>query len=108
MKKNKAWIYLIVGGLMEIVWATGFKYDQVPGIVVVISLLISFDLFIRASKEISIGIAYSVFAAMGTIGTVITDVILSASRLSPLKIGLVAFLLLCVIGLKMSEQGSEA
>lgn len=108
MKKNKAWIYLIVGGLLEIVWATGFKYDQIPGIVVVISLLISFDFLVRASRVISIGIAYSVFTAMGTVGTVITDTILSNTPISFLKMALVAFLLLCVIGLKMSEKGSEA
>jgi multidrug transporter EmrE-like cation transporter len=108
MKKNIAWSYLIIGGLLEIVWATGFKYDQIPDMVVLLSILLSFDLLIRASKEISIGIAYSVFTAMGTVGTVMTDTLLSGSPLNPLKVALVAFLLLCVIGLKMSEQGSEA
>lgn len=44
----RAWSYVILGGLLEIVWASGFKYEAVPGLVVLIALLASFDLIIRA------------------------------------------------------------
>lgn len=40
----RAWTYILIGGLLEIVWASGFKYEAVPSIIVLVSLLTSFDL----------------------------------------------------------------
>ena len=107
LSANRAWLYIIVGGMLEIVWASGFKYDAVPPIVVLISLLVSFDLIIRATKVIPVGTAYAVFAGMGTIGTVMVDALFSDEKLSLLKVAIILFLLLCIVGLKLTGKGSE-
>jgi Membrane transporters of cations and cationic drugs len=100
---NRAWAYVILGGALEIVWASGFKYEAVPPIVVLIALLCSFDLIIRATKVIPVGTTYAVFAAIGTIGTVIVEAVFSNGDVSLLRIGIILLLLMFIIGLKLTS-----
>ncbi|MCK2001043.1 SMR family transporter [[Brevibacterium] frigoritolerans] len=107
MSESKAWLFVIIGGLLEVIWASGFKYESIPPIVVIISLLTSFDLIIRAAKVLPIGTVYAVFAGMGTIGTTIVEIIFSGGIVSPLRIAFVLLLLACIVGLKLTAKGSE-
>lgn len=104
LAKNKAWLYVAMGGALEIIWASGFKYEQVPPLVILIALLTSFDLIIRATKVLPVGTVYAVFAGIGTVGTVIVEAVAEQS-IHPGKIGLILLLLAFIIGLKVT--GSE-
>lgn len=107
MSESKAWAFVIIGGLLEVIWASGFKYEAVPSIVVLISLLASFELIIKATKVLPIGTVYAVFAGMGTIGTTIVELILSNGVVSPLRVFFILLLLACIVGLKLTAKGSE-
>ena len=107
ISEKRAWTYVVLGGLLEIVWASGFKYEAIPGIVVLASLLVSFDLIIRATKVLPVGTVYAVFAGMGTLGTTIVEIVMSGGDVSALRIVFIATLLACIIGLKLSGKGSE-
>ena len=107
MSESKAWVYVIIGGLLEVIWASGFKYEAIPSLVVIISLLTSFDLIIKAAKVLPIGTVYAVFAGMGTIGTTIVEIIFSGGIVSPLRIAFILLLLACIVGLKLTAKGSE-
>lgn len=98
---NRAWLYVVLGGLLEIVWASGFKYEQIPSLVVIAALLASFDLIIRAAGVLPVGTVYAVFAAMGTIGTTAVEAVVSRG-ISPAKACVILLLLLFVIGLKLT------
>lgn len=104
MSTSKAWSYLIIGGLLEIVWASGLKFDEIPIFVVIIAILISFDFLIKSSKVLPIGTAYAVFTSMGTLGTLIVDFIFGESSMSFWKFLLILLLLGCVIGLKVTSE----
>ena len=106
LSPNRAWLYVVLGGLLEIVWAAGFKYEQIPPLVVIIALLASFDLIIRATGVLPIGTVYAVFAAMGTVGTTAVEAILSGG-ISPGKILILLLLLLCILGLKLTSGEGE-
>jgi len=108
ISETRAWTYVILGGLLEIVWASGFKYEAIPGIIVLVSLLTSFDLIIRATKVLPVGTVYAVFAGMGTLGTTIVEIVMSGGDVSTLRIVFIVTLLACIIGLKLSSKGSEA
>ncbi|WP_244965730.1 DMT family transporter [Paenibacillus alvei] len=99
---NRAWLYIVLGGSLEIVWASGFKYEQIPPLVVLVALLLSFDLIIRAAKVIPIGTTYAVFAGIGTVGTVVVEAVMS-HEFNPIKIGIILLLLLFIIGLKLTS-----
>lgn len=108
ISEARAWTYVLLGGLLEIVWASGFKYESIPSIVVLISLLTSFDLIIKATKALPVGTVYAVFAGMGTLGTTIMEMVMSGGTVSMLRIIFILMLLACIVGLKLSSKGSEA
>lgn len=104
ISETKAWIFVVLGGLLEIVWASGFKYEAIPSLVVLIALLVSFDLIIRATKVLPVGTVYAVFAGMGTLGTTIVEIVASGGDVSFLRILFILLLLVCIIGLKLSTD----
>ncbi|MBH5320911.1 hypothetical protein I6N90_24290 [Paenibacillus sp. GSMTC-2017] len=108
ISESRAWTYVFIGGLLEIVWASGFKYEQINGIVVLIALFVSFDLIIKATKVLPVGTVYAVFAGMGTLGTTIVEIVMSGGSISMLRIAFILLLLACIVGLKLSSKGSEA
>lgn len=101
LTKNRAWLYVAIGGLLEIIWAMGFKYEAIPPLVVLVSLLLSFDLIIRATKVLPVGTVYAVFAGIGTVGTVIVEAVMEG-EISFAKIGIILLLLVFIVGLKLS------
>ncbi len=100
--KNQAWLYVLAAGGLEIVWASGMKYG-LPAFVIIISLLVTFDLLVDAAKALPIGTAYAVFTAIGTVGTVIVEAIISGS-VNLAKVLLIGLLLLFIVGLKASSE----
>jgi len=103
---GRAWTYVLIGGVLEILWASGFKYEVIPSVVVLISLLASFDLIIRATKVLPVGTVYAVFTGIGTLGTTIVEIVLSGG-VSLLRILFVLLLLACIIVLKLTSERSE-
>jgi len=104
---GKAWTYVIAGGLLEIVWASGFKYEEVPSLLVLAALLTSFDLIIRATRTLPVGTVYAVFAGMGTLGTTFVEIAASGGEVSIARIAFILLLLACIVGLKLSGEGRE-
>jgi paired small multidrug resistance pump len=103
-KTNRAWLFVILAGMLEIVWASGLKYQFVPYLLMVPAILLGFDLFVRAAKRMPIGTAYAVFVGIGTVGTIVVESIISHGGVSFLKGGLILLLLLCIIGLKLTSH----
>lgn len=107
MSESKAWLYVIIAGMLEIIWASGFKYEAIPTLLVIVSILGSFDLLIRSTKTLPVGTVYAVFAGMGTIGTTIVEIVFSGEPVSPLRITLILVLLASIVGLKLTSKESE-
>ncbi|PLT27973.1 DMT family transporter [Peribacillus deserti] len=103
-----AWIYLLIAGISEIVWAFGLKYsygftEMVPSIVTILFMIISFYLFSKSLTQIPIGTAYAVFTGIGAAGTVIIGMFIGET-LSLLKIVFLIILLSGIFGLKMTSD----
>ncbi|KEK24612.1 multidrug transporter [Bacillus gaemokensis] len=99
-------MYLILGGFIEIFWATGLKTNAM-NIFTLIAILISFQLLIDATKKIPIGTAYAVFTGIGTIGTILVDIFYFQEPFHFVKILLICLLALFIIGLKFSGEKEE-
>lgn len=103
---RRAWVYLIIAGLLEIIWATALKMDMLGGPLLIV-LIISFDLLIRSVKQLGVGTSYAIFTGIGVVGMVIVDFIVFQESLSMVKIGLVILLVLFIIGLRFSSEQEE-
>lgn len=107
-----AWIYLLLAGLTEIVWAIGLKYSEgftnLPvSIVTIIFMIISFFLFALALKEIPIGTAYAIFTGIGAAGTALIGMVFLQESTELIKLVSLALLIGGLIGLKLIETDDE-
>lgn len=106
-----AWIVLIVSGILEAVWATALGASQgfsrpIPSAVFVVGLLLSMAGLGYAVREIPTGTAYAVWVGVGAALTVGYAMLTGAESVSPVRLALVALLVMCVVGLKLT--GHEA
>lgn len=105
---NKTWTSVIIAAFFEVGWVIGLKHAT--GVLewtgTVIAIFVSFYLMIRASRSLPVGTVYAVFVGLGTAGTVIADILLFEAPVQPAKLGLIALLLVGVIGLKLVSKES--
>ena len=86
-----AWLFLILAGLLEIVWAFGMKWSDwfsrpIPSILAVIAMLASFGLLALAMKSLPLGTAYAVWTGIGAVGTFIIGVVILNEPLSIMRV----------------------
>lgn len=105
-----AWIYLIIACLLEPIWvifldkSNNFKNTgwAVATIIAVLSCLFMLSL---AIKSIGPGVAYSILAGVGAIGTVIAASILYKSPITRKMALFLALIVIGVIGIRLTSGG---
>jgi len=105
---TKAWIILLVAGLLEIGWAVGLKYTHgftklVPSVLTIISMVASMGLLALALKHIPVGTGYAVWTGIGAVGTAILGILLFKESTDLVRIASIGLILTGIIGLKLSH-----
>lgn len=100
------WIYLLVAGLFEVVWAVAMKMSEsfskpVPTVVTVAGLFVSMYFLSLALKQLPIGTAYAIWTGIGTVGTLIFSVVWFKEAITLPQIFCVAMIVCGVVGLKL-------
>ena len=103
-----SWVYLILSGLIEVVWALSLKYAEGftklwPSVVSVVSIAASMYLLSAAMRELPVGLSYGVFVGMGAIGATVLGIILFGEAANPLRFLFLAMLLTSLIGLRATS-----
>ena len=103
-----AWFLLITAGLLEIVWAIALKYSVGftrlwPSVIGLVAALVSFVMLTMALKSLPVGTAYAVWVGIGTLGVAVTGMIALGEGTSPIRLSLLALILIGVAGLKIIE-----
>ncbi|WRP04859.1 multidrug efflux SMR transporter [Rossellomorea aquimaris] len=106
------WIYVIIGGILEIGWATGLSLSKgftkpVPSIITALLILVSFYFFSNSMRLLPIGTAYAVFTGIGAAGTAVVGMVFLNEGISALKVAFITLLIFGVIGLKMSDKEEQ-
>jgi quaternary ammonium compound-resistance protein SugE len=75
------WLYLIIAGFFEVVWATGLKYSEGftklwPSVITVSGMIVSFYFLSLATKTLPLGTAYAVWTGIGALGAVLVGIFL--------------------------------
>ncbi|KMY51339.1 DMT family transporter [Peribacillus loiseleuriae] len=106
---NINWIYVLLAGILEIVWVSGLKYSNniLEWVVTGATIVVSFIVLVKATKHLPIGTVYAVFTGIGTAGTVIVEMVVFGEPFKLLKMILVGTLICGVIGLKMLTNDEE-
>jgi quaternary ammonium compound-resistance protein SugE len=103
-----AWIFLMLAGIFEVVWAIGLKYSQgftrlYPSIVTIVGMLISFYLLSVAIRTLPIGTAYAVWTGIGAVGAVIFGIFFFNEPVNASRIIFLCLILIGIIGLKITS-----
>ncbi len=107
MNVSQAWLWLVVAGLFEVVWALGLKYSDgfsrlVPSLVVVVAAAVSFWLLALAMRVLPAGTAYAVWTGIGAAGTAIFGIVLLGESASATRLACIGLIVAGVLGLKFA------
>ncbi|MFH5187270.1 DMT family transporter [Paenibacillus sp. TAB 01] len=101
-----AWLYVIIGGLADVGWATGLALTDgftkwVPSVLTLACILLSFYLYAQSLKRLPVGTAYAVFTGIGGAGTVIVGMLFLGEPRDGLRLLFIGLLIGGILGLKM-------
>ena len=82
-----AWFYLLIAGLLEIVWAYFMKQSEGftrlwPSVATIGFMIVSFALLSLAMKSLPMGTAYVVWTGIGAVGAFAVGVMFLGEHLS--------------------------
>ena len=101
-----AWTYLIVAGVLEIVWAIGLKYTEgftklVPSLVTGVALVASMLFLALALRTVPVGTGYAIWTGIGAVGTAIFGIVLFAEPATLARLGCIGLIVAGIVGLKL-------
>lgn len=103
-----AWLYLVVAGLLEVVWAFtmklshGFTHLGYSAITIV-TMIASFGLLAVAMKSLPLGTAYTIWTGIGAVGAFVVGIFVLGEVASPVRVLAAA---LIVSGLALMKLSS--
>ncbi|MCI1593457.1 DMT family transporter [Heyndrickxia oleronia] len=106
---NRQWGSVFIGAFFEVIWVIGLKHANtfLTWSGTIIAIIISFYLLIMAGKKLPVGTAYAVFVGLGTVGTVISEILFFNESFKLVKLILIIILLIGVIGLKILSNEKD-
>lgn len=104
-----AWIYLLVAGLLEVVWAYSMKlsngFTQLSAsVVTIVTMVASFALLSLAMRTLPLGTAYTIWTGIGAVGAFVVGIVFLNEHLSTTR---VIAALLIVSGLVLMKLSSS-
>ncbi|MEO8757492.1 MAG: quaternary ammonium compound efflux SMR transporter SugE [Devosia sp.] len=101
-----AWVFLIIAGLVEIVWAIALKYADGftrlwPSSIAIAGMILSVILLELSMRDLPVGTAYAVWTGIGTVGAAILGMILFQEPATAARIASIALIVCGIAGLKL-------
>jgi quaternary ammonium compound-resistance protein SugE len=86
-----AWIFLLLAGLLEIVWAFFMKQSAGftrpwPSVVTIVTMIASFGLLSISMKTLPLGTAYTIWTGIGAVGAFVVGVAVLNEQLSVMRV----------------------
>ena len=86
-----AWMFLLVAGLLEIVWSFTMKLSQgftrgTPTAITFLVMVASFALLSISMKTLPLGTAYTVWTGIGSVGAFVVGVVVLGEPLTILRV----------------------
>ncbi|MBN9360083.1 MULTISPECIES: quaternary ammonium compound efflux SMR transporter SugE [unclassified Devosia] len=101
-----AWVFLVIAGLLEVVWAIGLKYTDGfsrigPTAITVAAMVASVVLLGIALRELPVGTGYAIWTGIGTIGTAVLGMLLFQEPATALRLASIGLIVAGIVGLKL-------
>ena len=104
-----AWIYLLLAGILEVVWAYSMKQSfgftrLVPSLLTLAAMGASFWLLAIAMRSLPLGLAYTIWVGIGAIGAFLVGIVYLGEPANTLRLIAAA---LIVVGLVLMTISSS-
>lgn len=105
-----AWVYLLVAGILEVVWATAMKQSHgftrlLPTLVMAVTMLGSFGLLSLSMRVLPLGTAYTIWTGIGAVGAFVVGIAMFGEALTLQRVAAAG---LIVAGLVLMKASSAA
>lgn len=103
-----AWIFLVVAGLLEVVWAYTMKLSEGftrlgYSSVTIVAMIASFGLLSISMKSLPLGTAYTIWTGIGAVGAFIVGILVLGEAASPMRILAAALIVGGLVLMKLSS-----
>lgn len=100
-----AWAMLMVAAVFEVMFAVSMKYAEgftrpLPTVVTVLAVIGGIFFLTLAMRQLPVSIAYPIWTAIGTLGTVFFGFLLLGEALTLTKLASIALIIAGVAGLR--------
>ena len=99
------WVSLLIAGLLEIAWASGFKFVSVQrpvtSLVVGVTMIASFWFLWLATQKLPIGTAYAIWTGIGAVGAAGIGMLVYGEPATTLRILCILMIVSGIVGLKL-------
>ena len=104
-----AWVYLLVAGVLEIVWAFFMKQSDgftkiTPTAITIVTMIGSFALLAVAMRSLPLGTAYTIWTGIGAVGAFLVGVFVLGEAASPMRLAAAGLIVSGLIMMKMSAH----
>lgn len=104
-----AWIYLLVAGLLEVVWAFLMKQSLGftrfwPTIGTIVFMIGSFGLLSVSMRVLPLGTAYVIWTGIGAVGTFAIGIVALGEELTPARVLAATLIVSGLILMKISSN----
>lgn len=104
-----AWFYLMVAIVLEVLGTTSMKLSEgftrlVPSVAIFIFYGLSFSALTLALKELEVGLAYAIWAGLGTVLITLIGIAYFNESTSLLKLVSIGLIVVGVVGLNLSGE----
>ena len=102
-----AWIYLVLAGVFEIVWATAMKqslgFSRLwPSVITIAAMIVSFALLSAAMRSLPLGTAYMIWTGIGAVGAFAIGILIFGETISPMRVGAAVLIVSGLVMMKLS------
>ncbi|GGD34052.1 quaternary ammonium compound efflux SMR transporter SugE [Pseudoxanthomonas indica] len=108
-----AWVYLVLAGVLEVVWAVGLKYSEGfsklwPSVITLVATVASFWLLALALKHLPLGTGYAIWVGIGAVGTAVLGMLIFKEPATVARLMCIGLIVAGIIGLKLTSGADAA
>jgi len=104
-----AWVYLIIAGILEVVWAYAMKQSHGftrlgASIITITAMIVSFALLSLSMKSLPLGTAYTIWTGIGAVGAFVVGIVVLGEQASAMRIGAAVLIVSGLVLMKLSSD----
>ena len=102
-----AWLFLIIAGLLEVVWAFFMTSSEgftrlVPSIITLVTMGASFGLLSLSMRTLPLGTAYTIWTGIGAVGAFAVGIAVLGEAATPMRLAAAGLIVSGLVLMKLS------